>query len=947
MNSNEGIYSLGIKSSSKVLRPPHMGRTSAGGAKKVSEDSDDADDELARCCHGDNIPTKDSWVHWRQLSHSTSDSLCSWEKIQEGEEDPSWATKAHPGSDSKERPEELMSFINSFLPEGGRPSAFRKPSKLQVSPPDLQGPGPTLDLEDPEEPRRLLTHQWIHRDQARTQSADGRARPLGLLKEPRGANSSQSEENISAVFGAELHQKVCDPQNGPQGTSKVASGYTDLVSHQRPTRQTPRTLRRLHLLGPSEKQAEDQLRRSRKSSTEKTPTLQRRPVRALDPRASKDLSIPAPARSEGSKVAPLSCPGSTEPPPGGSSGSAAQQKTPPAKASRGVRAPGSCSQSPKAASRLKSSWCSPQISRRTLKYVNNGEPPTRDQHCETSKDHLRSPSPPPPPGRTTSLLIKPGSEVLQAQKPSPPARGPPPSYHTLSPNLQSTLPIRLKDSSAPPGGGAAPAHLPKGPGTTQTPPQATLRRTTKDYLPPTNPDPEAGPKGPKSVPPPYGALQGSSIPNAAAGPRGHVRGHVRLQTPSLSLPVSLQDGPPGKGVLGPPGTKTRIPMGFKAPLKPPGEKTTGSMAAKQEKDHINSVSKETGTSRAQSGDLDPEPPDPKGWKGEVQTRSWQEDPQGEGLVQSTSITTKAHLKPALGMTGAKARSQSFSSNHTDKPKVHDPPAKIRTQLISSSGERGSSWSRQSSLEVQSGPESPVHRPRSRVSHYGGMTGSHIQTQRTRSMCSGGGTHVELWSSGKVSSPPQAQPPSFSVHPQNPGDVPHQLDLSFRTSEAKTQKEPPDQGPDPEETRTGAATSSIEEKVMMGIKQNAQKCEEQEKMAASESRNKTGPSLANWFGLRRSKLPALGGKKVDSKDKEEKKELRVGSGGARSDRKKDKKKSEKQQVEVEDQQNLSEMSNKLSSIIDHCNNHMGQLAHQIQTSTTFMAKDQLVRELLGR
>lgn len=974
INSNEGIYSLGIKSSSKVLRPPHVGRPSAGGAKKFSDDSDDADDELARCCHGDNIPTKDSWVHWRQLSHSTSDSLCSWEKIQESEEDPSWATKVHPGSDSKERPEELMSFINSFLPEGGRPSAFRKPSKLQFSSPDLQGPGPTSDMEDPKEPteaantraeqaerdsRRLLTHQWIHRDQARTQSADGRERPLGLLKEPRGANSSQSEENISAVFEAELAQKVCDPQNGPQGTTKVVSGYTDLVSHRRPTKQTPRNSRKFHLLGSSEKQAEDQFRRSKaNSSTEKTPTPQRRPVRALGTRPSKGLSIPAPARSEGSRIAPLSCRGSTEPPPCCSSGSAAQQKTPPAKVSRCVRPSGSCSQSPKAAaSRLssrvgcKSSSCSPHLSRRTLTYMNNGEPPTRDQHCETSKDELRSPSPPPPPGRTTSLLMKPSCEgPVQAQKPSPPARGPPPSYAALLPNMQCTLPIRLKDSSAPPGSGAAPPHLPKGPGITQTPPQATLRRTTKDYLPSANSgwprDPEAVPKGPRSVPPPYGALHGSSIPNAAAGRWSHDSGHVRLQKTSLSLPVSLQDGPAGKGVVAPPGAKTRIPMGFKAPQKPPpGEKTPGSMPAKQKKDHINSVSKETGTSKAQCGDVDPEPPDSKvsipDRKGEVQTRFWQEDAHGEGTAQSTSIITKAHLKPALGMNGAKARSQSFSSNHMEKPKVNDLPAKIRTQFISSSGERGSSLSRQSSLEVQSGAESPVHRPRTRVSHYGGMTGSNIQPQRTISMCSGGGTHIELWSSGKASSPPQAQPPSFGVHSQNPGDVPHQLDFSRET---KPQKEPPDQGSDPEDRRTSTAASSIEEKVMMGIKKNAQKCQEQEKMAASESRQKTGPSLANWFGLRRSKLPALGGKKVDSsKDKEP----RVGSGGGKSDKKREKKKSEKQQTDVEDGQNLCEMNNKLSSIIDHCNNHMGQLANQIQSSTAFIGKDQLVRELLSR
>lgn len=196
---------------------------------------------------------------------------------------------------------------------------------------------------------------------------------------------------------------------------------------------------------------------------------------------------------------------------------------------------------------------------------------------------------------------------------------------------------------------------------------------------------------------------------------------------------------------------------------------------------------------------------------------------------------------------------------------------------------------------------------------------------------------------KVASHPQFKPPPFSINSsQNQGDVPHD-------KEVKPQKGSPDQGSELEEKRTSTTACTIEEKVMLGIKENAQKCQEQEKIAASESKQKTGPSLANWFGLRKSKLPSLSGKKADStKAKDEKKELKMASVlGGKSEKKKERKKGENQQTDGQEGQNLSEMNNKLSSIIDHCNNQMGQIANQIQCTTALIGKDQFVRELFGR
>uniref|UniRef100_A0A8D0DI14 NCK associated protein 5 n=1 Tax=Sander lucioperca TaxID=283035 RepID=A0A8D0DI14_SANLU len=1123
MNSNEGIYSLGIKSGSKVVfKPTHVGRTAAVGGKKFSYDSDDADDELAHSSRGDNIPTKDSWLYCRRLSRSISDSLCSWEGIQDSGGDCSSglrATKQPSGCDSKERPEKLMSFINSFLPEGGRKSAFSKPSLLHFNPSYPAGPNHLSDVDDPEElnsesseigmsfsqpPKlaerdskrvsrdsaKLLAQQCLRREQGRTQSADGRPRTFSLIKEPKGAKCTQSEESILAIFDAEgepielCAQKLtagAGPRNDIQ-SSKVVADYTELVSRERPTRQKAENARNYSILESPEKPSEYQIRssktsNSREGSAERLSmqlTPQRKLIKPPSSRPNKGHSIPPMNDSAGSKSSGSKIPGrnkpsgsplrlskgsSTDPSNSGNSGPSGQEKSPssPAvKLSRFIKTPGICIQSPKAVnSKLPSraEWSkgsssgSPHLSRRHLEYADNGEQPTRDKHCETTKNKLRSPSPPPPPGRTTSLLIRPNYEGSpQAHKTwvaqtstSTTVRGPPPSYHTsILPNMQTTLPIKDKDCldlDAGYGTALAPQklvektsqHLQKSPA--MTPTKGTSKRmTSKDYLPSANsgcaPETEKSPRSSKNVPPPYSALRGSSLQNSFANKRGatHENVHQTVQKTCVSLPTSLQDNPQGKtepqngkAVVSPPSlvmlspntaekaSKTRIPMGFKPFFKsPPSHKNSLSIPGKQEKDHINSVSKETVTSNAstQCDSLKPvysidSPPKMSITEGkdEVQCRLKEEDVHAavlpeEGDVcdkgkrsselfsRSISVTTKSHLKPALGMNGAKARSQSFSTNYIEKPNINvlDGPGKIRTQIITNSGERGNSLSRQSSLDVPSVGlvESPVHSPRTRLSHYGGMTGSNshnILPERTiKSGSKAEGSHGKearslpisdriglnnIRKPAKVASHPQFQPPSSCVYSsekpvRETGGVattPNEPDFS---REVKIQTD----SPDTEEKKISPTVCTIEEKVMMGIEENLQKCQEQEKVAASETKQKTGPSLANWFGLRKSKLPALGGKKADSpKGKEEKKESKIGSvlGGKqmKSDKKKDKKKNDSQQRDSQEVQNLSEMNNKLSSIMDHCNNQMGQIASQIQCTTAFIGKDQFVKEILDR
>uniref|UniRef100_A0A3B4AA50 Nck-associated protein 5 C-terminal domain-containing protein n=1 Tax=Periophthalmus magnuspinnatus TaxID=409849 RepID=A0A3B4AA50_9GOBI len=1045
MNSNEGIYSLGFKGGAKdVPKSGHVSR--AAGRNRFAYDSDDADDELVKSNRSDNIPTKDGWFQCKK-SHSISESLCSWE-----------APKHPPGYDSKDRPEKLLSFINSFLPEGERKSAFSKPVKLHVDTPEF--PNQLSDMDDTEElisessdiqlpfhpqvvdrePKRFsrdsakfLPHQHLRKDQGRTQSADSRPRPFSLIKDPKVAKQcTQSEESILAIFDAEGEPiELCTQKcMGASVTAKVLPDYTELIPQERPTRQ--KLSRNYKVLESPEKPSEFQSRiripsSSREASEERLTmqvTPQRKLIKPPSSRVSKGLSVPPMNEPAGAKTGGSKIPGRNKPSasplrvskgsttePTTNSGPAAQDKSP---LSPTVKAPRfvktqitNCTQSPKSVklpSRVE--WTkgpttpgSPHLARRHLEFTDNGEQPTKDKHCEASKSKLRSPSPPLPPGRTTSLLVRPNYEISpQTHKPSvahqsTTVRGPPPSYNQA--NMQATLPIKDKDcSDFDAGYGTALAPQKLSPAVTQT--KGTSKRLTKDYLPSANsgcaPEPES--KASKNVPPPYSALRGSSFQNSFAAKRGSSQEHQIVQKTSISLPISLQESSqaktePPKAVISPPSSvvtspnaKSRIPMGFKAFLKsPPSQKSSISIPGKLEKDHTNSVSKETVTTNASiqcDSSFDPA----SATIAEAKLEDQEDEVHLEEVVgkrgsqlfsRSISVTTKPHLKPALGMTGAKARSQSFSTNYLEKPSINtsDIPGRIRTQIITNSGERGSSLSRQSSLEVPH-VESPIHSPRSRVSHYGGMTGSNshnILPERTfkcDSKCEDGlkGEIVtspskkevrslpisdrasNIRKPSKVASHPQFQPPSYSS--ENP--LRETLGIGSCNDEPDYSREidPTKQPADVDDKKISPTACTIEERVMMGIEENLQKCQEQEKVAASEAK-KTGPSLANWFGLRKSKLPAMSGKKTDSpKGKEEKKELKIGSvlGGKqiKLDKKKDKKKSDSQQEGPAT--NLAEVNNKLSTIMDHCNNQMGQIASQIQCTTAFIGKEQLVKEILA-
>lgn len=80
----------------------------------------------------------------------------------------------------------------------------------------------------------------------------------------------------------------------------------------------------------------------------------------------------------------------------------------------------------------------------------------------------------------------------------------------------------------------------------------------------------------------------------------------------------------------------------------------------------------------------------------------------------------------------------------------------------------------------------------------------------------------------------------------------------------------------EEKRHSAPSpqSSIEQKVMKGIEENVLKLQEQDKGQMVEVKQKASNGIANWFGLRKSKLPALSRKPETSKVKDDKREWKL-------------------------------------------------------------------------
>ncbi|CAI9536018.1 unnamed protein product [Staurois parvus] len=73
----------------------------------------------------------------------------------------------------------------------------------------------------------------------------------------------------------------------------------------------------------------------------------------------------------------------------------------------------------------------------------------------------------------------------------------------------------------------------------------------------------------------------------------------------------------------------------------------------------------------------------------------------------------------------------------------------------------------------------------------------------------------------------------------------------------------------------ALHSAIEEKVMKGIKENMLRLQEQHRSPSSDPKQRNSSGIASWFGLKKSKLPALSRRPETGRVKEEKRDRAAG------------------------------------------------------------------------
>ncbi|KAF3695158.1 Nck-associated protein 5 [Channa argus] len=240
---------------------------------------------------------------------------------------------------------------------------------------------------------------------------------------------------------------------------------------------------------------------------------------------------------------------------------------------------------------------------------------------------------------------------------------------------------------------------------------------------------------------------------------------------------------------------------------------------------------------------------------------WGYDEEGWLFKRSVSVSTRPLLKPVMGMNGAKARSQSFGARYMDRPSFNRS-GKVRTQIKTHSGSSLNSLGdvHPGTMSCSSSYHCPMNR--SLLNNFlieeGLTVPSHL------------GSSSERLQSLKL----QRE---------------HARCLQIEQQFSSAFGEPVSEEPERQSTIT-----TIEEKVMLGIEENMHKSQEQER--SNEVKQKSGSTLANWFGFRKSKLPAPSGKKADApKAKEDKREQKITSllGGkqTKSDKKRDRRKSD--------------------------------------------------------
>ncbi|KAF7651520.1 hypothetical protein LDENG_00109700 [Lucifuga dentata] len=500
------------------------------------------------------------------------------------------------------------------------------------------------------------------------------------------------------------------------------------------------------------------------------------------------------------------------------------------------------------------------------------------QHCDVSHSEHRSPSPPPPPGRTTSLLIRPSCESFsKVQKPQSSTTGKMQHQHSTTAKdnhhaapqmgaemLNKDVPVKVyhTHSSMIP----APISTP----IQESQPSQSVQMNMNKIVP--CQDENAG----LSILTNQSILQRSQqsisepklsevLPQACSNVYCQgIDSHSQNCT-SRAVKTVLPLNTKSHEAIYAQGTSTFLVFGRHdrddtnaAPKGPPTFETFAC-----DPQMIHGVNESGAQDKAQRkidtrcNSLDSEP---------VAADSsvmldWGFDEEGWLFKRSVSVSTRPPLKPVMGMNGAKARSQSFGARYMDRPSFNRS-GKVRTQIKTHSGSSLNSLGDilPGSMSCSSSYHCPMNR--SLLNNFLIEEGLSIPSHL--------GSSSERLQSLKLQR-----------------EQARRLQIEQQFSSAFGE-------PVSEEPESQSTITTIEEKVMLGIEENLHKTQEQER--GSEVKQKSGSALANWFGFRKSKLPAPSGKKNDpQKVKEDKREQKITSllGGkqAKSDKKKDRRKSD--------------------------------------------------------
>ncbi|XP_049449384.1 nck-associated protein 5-like isoform X1 [Epinephelus fuscoguttatus] len=524
--------------------------------------------------------------------------------------------------------------------------------------------------------------------------------------------------------------------------------------------------------------------------------------------------------------------------------------------------------------------CSPRKQRR------------QDQHCDVSHSEHRSPSPPPPPGRTTSLVLRSSCDSLpKAHKTAGHAQSSTTSSTTkpqsnLSSILQSQQSNITKDNQ----------HVALQMGAEGNPLKeipAKLYNTHSSKMPPV--------LGQESQP--LESVQLSmdrtatchdenGMPSIFPNQNILQRTQQSISEPKLSevLPQAYSNVY-YHGITNNPQSSTSravkmaLPLNAKSHEAIAGQDTSTFLVfGRHNKDDPNSTAKSIQTFQTFTCDpkmvhecgaedkarrkietrcnsLDSEPSVQPVASDSGVMLDWGFDEEGWLFKRSVSVSTRPPLKPVMGMNGAKARSQSFGARYMDRPSFNRS-GKVRTQIKTHSGSSLNSLSDvlPGSMSCSSSYHCPMNR--SLLNNFlieeGLTVPSHLGS-----------------SSERLQSLKQQREQARRL----------QIEQQFSSAFGE---------PVSEEPERQSTITTIEEKVMLGIEENLHKSQEQER--TSEVKQKSGSTLANWFGFRKSKLPAPSSKKTDPpKVKEEKREQKITSllGGkqTKSDKKRDRRKSD--------------------------------------------------------